>query len=461
MSTFSSLYLIALASGILLYIIPKILSQREGLVSLRNFFIAGLIIFQITGPAASLISGDVASFQPSDVDGTSVKFSLMITVFVLIFLCTYQGTTRFVDAVFSRRPERRETYSPLGLMVIAISMIGFGVLSQYVLVYLPVLGPGFQRIAYGLYAIGAGLATWSAAPRLMNPFYLFTSLGVILVALVLTFAQNFGRRDLLGVILAVLWALYFSHWKHLPFTKLVIRFGTISFCGVILLGLVTSARSGVFREQSAMQNISSLKGASAGKGVRAIFYGQQAGLNSMWLIESRPESHAYDTLHSVKLVLAFPIPRSMWVNKPDALGYTMPKTEIKISKKAKGWNIGPGIIGHIANDNPYIALWLYPIILGAILRFFDRAVVWFSDNPFIVLPVGGAIGQVVAMPRGELGTFFFLAMLNIISAYVLMKVISWVLKVIGWIQVEHGEWGDDADWDYDSYPSSDYAEEYV
>lgn len=194
-----------------------------------------------------------------------------------------------------------------------------------------------------------------------------------------------------------------------------------------------------------MQNVAALKDASVGEGVLDLLTGQRAGLNSMWLIESRPQQMKYDTLHSLRLMIFFPIPRTFWQQKPDALAITMPKTELYVSGKPAGWNIGPGIIGHIQNDNPFIALWLYPLLIAGVLRFFDRATQWFSSNPFVVIPIGAAIGQVIAMPRGELGSFFFAAIVNITLSYIIMKVISTTLKLFGFIRVVPHGWDQPAD----------------
>ncbi len=470
MATLIAFYLFFVAACLLLYVLNQVLSGKEELVSLHNFFIAGLIIFQVSGAGLSIISGDTGHFHPAEIDSTSVKYAMILSVFIVIYLCTHKMSTAFIDRRFERRSGMKTSYSPIGIMVIAGSIIGFGIVSQYVLVYIPVLGPGFFKIAYGMYAIGAGLAAWVAAPRLWNPFFLLLASFMILTAMVLTFAQNFGRRDLLGVVLAVLWALYFSHWRSLGFRKVFMRMFVVSFAGLILLALVTSARSGDFRDQTAMENISTLKSASASEGLADVFYGQRAGLNSMWLIETRPDSHPYDTLHSIRLFVTLPIPRATWPGKPDALGITMPTKEIKVRGKPPEWNIGPGIVGHIANDNPYLAIWMYPIILGFTIRFFDRAVVWFSTNPFVVLPMGAAIGQFVAIPRGELGSFYFLAILNIVSSFVIMKSISWVLTQIGWVKAEPGGWdenweGDNAGWDgdeewgYEATYGDEYGEE--
>lgn len=442
MATIVSFYLYAFALFLAGYVLVQVARREEELVSLRNFFIAGLIIFQVTGAALSIQMGDVAYFMPADLDSSSVKYAFMLTVFTIIFLFTYRRSTGLLDKFFAKRAGAATAYSPLGMIVIACMTLGFGLFCQYGLVYIPVLGPGFYKLAFGLYAIGAGLAAWTMAPRLMNPFFLIVGGGLIMVAAGLTFAGNFGRRELLGVVLAILWAMYFSHWRNFGFKGVLARFSVVSLGGLILLGLVTSARSGEFRDQSALQNISTLKSASAGEGIIDVLYGQRAGLNSMWIIESRPDSHDYDTLHSLKLIISFPIPRAAWINKPDALSITMPKNEIKVSGMPKNWNIGPGIVGHIANDNPYLALWLYPIIIGFVFRIFDRAVVWYSTNPFVVLPMGAAIGQVVGMPRGELGTFFFLALLNVIAAFIIMRVISYVLSTIGWIKKIDQSWDD-------------------
>lgn len=459
MGTLVTLYLFLFAFALVVYMGNQIISGKEELVSLRNFFFAGFIIFQVTGPALSIITKDVAYFHPANIESTSMVYSVMMTVFVVIFLLTYQLSTKFFDKRFTARSSKQAVYSPMGILVIAGVIVGFGAVSQYGLVHIPVLGPGFYKLAYGMYAIGAALAAWAAAPRLWNPAYLIPASAIIILAAGLTFSQNFGRRDILGVVLAILWALYFSHWRTLGFRKIFIRLGVVVAVGMLLLGLVTSARSSEFREQSAMENITSLKSASAGEGVMDMLYGQRAGLNSMWLIESRPHSREYDTLHTLKVFFTFPIPRTVWQNKPVALSLSMPGSEIKVSGKPKGWNIGPGIIGHIENDNPFIALWLYPILLGFFIRLCDRAVMWCSANPFVVLPMGAAIGQLVAMPRGELSTFTFIATINIIGSLVIMRIISWFLTLIGWIKTEQYSWDDEYDSQADD-SAYEYDEQY-
>jgi hypothetical protein len=143
----------------------------------------------------------------------------------------------------------------------------------------------------------------------------------------------------------------------------------------------------------------------------------------MYLIEARPEIMPYDTLHSLYYGATMPVPRQFWAEKPQALGLTV-VPEIGIRFKSGGFNIGPGMIGHIANDNPYIALWLYPIIFATFLRIGDDIIKRCANNPFVVLPLGSCLAEVLAFSRGELGLFVFRAVATIISAYVVL----WILE---------------------------------
>ena len=135
--------------------------------------------------------------------------------------------------------------------------------------------------------------------------------------------------------------------------------------------------------------------------------------------------------------------------------------EQKIRNVSRHINIGPGIIGHIENDNPFIALWLYPFILAFYFRFLDRVVIWNPDNPFLVLPMGAALGQFIAIPRGELGAFFFAGTLNVVGSLVIMLVISYILKTFGIISKSTDDEYYETDEYQDQYSDSDsYSDEH-
>lgn len=457
MVALSTFILFALALFLFAYMGTQAVRGTVDIVSTRNLFLLGLVIFQLTGPAMSMVLGARSSFYPSNLPSTSIVYTLMVSVFVVLFLVSYMNSTKIVDSVLCRREASHLHYSPAALMTIAFATIPIGLVCQFVLIYIPVFGPGFRMLSYGMYTVGSGLASWVWFKRFYHPVYMTLAITVIMMALLLTFYKNFGRRPLVGVAVGIGWAAYYSHWRSLGLSAVIKRGAVVAFGGFFLLALVTSARDSSTQKQSILQNVSALKGASFSSGAMDLVTGQQAGMTSMWLLETRPNSKNYDTLHTVYSVLTFPIPRASWPGKPVGLSISMPSSEMKIAGKPRDWNIGPGLIGHIENDNPFIALWLYPIFFGIYFRVFDRVVALFPENPFAVLPMGAALGQIIAMPRGELGSFFFIANLNVFGALAIMISISFMLKLLGFISYQ----ADDEELYYDDgYDQDDNQYDY-
>ncbi|MEI2825138.1 MAG: hypothetical protein V9F04_01160 [Dermatophilaceae bacterium] len=103
----------------------------------------------------------------------------------------------------------------------------------------------------------------------------------------------------------------------------------------------------------------------------------------------------------MKLFLSFPVPRQFWDDKPDAIARTVVK-EVNVQGVPEGFNIGPGLLGHCANDNPWIARpAVLRCVLALFLRLLDEMIVVHPNNPFVVLPVGAAIGQIMGLARRD------------------------------------------------------------
>jgi hypothetical protein len=123
----------------------------------------------------------------------------------------------------------------------------------------------------------------------------------------------------------------------------------------------------------------------------------------------------------------------IYPDKPTALAQVVPKQSGSIAYKAETYNVGPGIIGHIANDNPWLALVPYAVFLGLYLRLLDDLVKWNALNPFVLLPIGVGLGQIIGLARGETGHFMFMGMLNMLGAYVAMQVFVRVATTFGFV----------------------------
>ena len=143
--------------------------------------------------------------------------------------------------------------------------------------------------------------------------------------------------------------------------------------------------------------------------------------------------YPHDHAHSVRYLLLHPIPRAYFPSKPDGLGHTMVK-DAGIPKKPKNYTVGPGLIGHIWNDWPYLCLLIYPWLLGILVKFLDIVLIRFTDSALPTILASVTMGQVVGLPRGELGLFIFNGASAFLGAYLAFRLgillMPWIKKRI-------------------------------
>ncbi|MDQ7013663.1 MAG: hypothetical protein Q9O74_07160 [Planctomycetota bacterium] len=430
MATLVGIYLTLLAFSLVGLMYVQARAGKVDLLCTRNFFILGFIIFQLTGGAASLFFDEYGYFRIQNFTLTPVIYAIMSTIFTVLLLLFY--SKGWITAKLAQRFRLQPVAAGAGsLLTLAWVFIGVGIAFRFGFVYIPIIGGGFDMLGNGMLAAAAGMATWAAVSRLSNPFVLLLTLAVIGVAGIVTIAGDFGRRDLLGVIGCIGWAAFHGYWKHLGFKAAWWRLVVVGSAGFLFLAAFTAAREGNFRDKSATDILASLQGADVGSGAWDLITGQNAGANSMWVIEQYPKNRDFDTLHTLRSVLYFPIPRTFAPNKPIALALSMPD-DAGIRNKPENWNIGPGIIGHIAHDNGWIAMIPYALLIGLYLRFFDEIVRQNPLNPFAILPMGVALGQFIGMPRGEFALFFVLSIVYSFGTFAVMMFCYQGMKILGW-----------------------------
>lgn len=431
MATICGIYLTLLALFLIGLMYFQARAGKVDLLCTRNFFILGFIVFQLTGGAASLFFHEFGYFMIQDFTLIPVIYSIMCTVFTVLLLFFYGKG--WITARLAERFRLQPVAAGAGsLLTLAWVFIGVGVAFRFVFVYIPIIGAGFDMLGNGMLAAAAGMASWAAVSRLFNPFVVGVALAAIAVAGVVTISGDFGRRDLLGVIGCIGWAAFHGSWKHLGFKAAWWRLLAVGSVGFLFLAAFTAAREGSFREKSATEILASLQGADVGSGAWDLITGQNAGANSMWVIEEYPKNLDFDTLHTLRSVLLFPIPRDfLGERKPVALALSMPD-DAGIRNKPDNWNIGPGIIGHIAHDNAWIAMIPYALFIGLYLRFFDEVVRQNPLNPFAILPMGVALGQFIGMPRGEFALFFVLSVVYSFGTFAVMMCCYQGMKMLGW-----------------------------
>lgn len=400
------------------------------LASLRNIFFLSFVIFQLGSGATALFTEYWHQYPLSRPGTTAWIFTTACLGFTAIFLTAYHWGLG-VRALAARLPGENASPSTTSLLVLAGAIVGTGAVFKLVLIYVPVFGPLSDIIGGALIALAAGLATWAWAPRLMNPVIAAYAGAIIVLAMGFSLVGTFGRRDLVAVLASGLWGFYHAWWKHGSFGFVIKRFSVAAAAGIVVVAAYTSVRSHQLKDAGIGAVARSMAGADVKGGVLDLAHGQFSGNISMWIIETRPDSFPYDTLHSARYLTTNIIPRKFYPDKPLGLGLIIPD-QANLRNMSSGFNVGPGMIGHIFNDNPWIAFWLYPIFFGLLIRFADEAIATHYYSPFVILPIGAGLGEYIGLARGEIGLFTFNAILAIASAYFAMIAIRWLLHQFGW-----------------------------
>ncbi len=418
-----------MAGALLTLIVMQARSGKHPIISARNLFLAGFIVYQLTSGSIAFFSQQYWEVPLSNPESTGVLFVLWCAVFLAIFLSVYHaGWFTFGLPKLLAKPS--PTPAPATMMSLAIGFLVLGYAMRLGFQFVPVIGVLGTMTGVTIAIAAAGVACWLWAKQLFNPSRAAFAMTIFGAATALAIFRTFGRRDLVSVAVVCLWGAYHGHFKKQNLSRMAVPFAGVALAGLIVIAAYTSVRSHESKQQGFLSQVTALANADIKAGIIDIFAGQGTAPISMWLMESRPGSFEYDTLHTLRYTFLNIIPREWWPNKLSSLGLDM-VPQAGISHKGQGFTVGPGLMGHIANDNPYICLVLYPALLGGFIRILDEMVEREPDNLFVVIPVGVALGEIVAIPRGETGLFVFRTILAVVAAYIGMRVVARLLIAFG------------------------------
>ncbi|HYF14184.1 MAG TPA: hypothetical protein VD971_03830 [Phycisphaerales bacterium] len=442
-----------LALGAGLYLLIRV-NRGFPILSQFHFFLAGFIIFQLTSGALCFAYGRYGEGQGVTDPVTSGFIYLgYVVVFLTIFLIAYHRGW-FTFGIYRRIGERFPAPGSVTMMILAAGILGMAAVFRFVLAFVPVFSQLALIIAAALCAAAAATASWAWARHWRNPAFIAGAMAIVAGAVLMMMYQNFGRRDVTSVLLACTWGAFHGYFKHVSFRRAALPLAVVAVMGLTVISAFTNTRSERIKEMGIGEVVGRLFSANIVNGWIDMFSGQDAAAYSMYLIENRPEASPYDPLHSLVYGVTMPVPRQFWDGKPTGLGLTM-VPEMGIRFKSSGYNVGPGLMGHIANDIPYIALWLYPLLIAGLLANGDRLIARFPDNPFIVIPLGVPLGEIVAISRGELGLFLFRTVAATISAYFFMWLVARVFIAFG---MRYGTMAGEAGHDQDGVEYADAGE---
>ena len=429
-----SILFIAQGLLVLTLIVRDGVSRRVEIASARNLFLIGFVVFQSFSAATAMTTGLFGEVPVRTPLPTGFLFFILTSVALAIFLRTWRKSK--IAAKASSLPAKLDFKETSSLWLMSFICLGFGLISKFVLVFVPIFGVLSVQLATGMFAASVGLAAWqwSRSPWNAANLLLFLAISVVVIGAMLSGA--FGRRPLLTVMLVIGFAYY---WRVARYKDPRQVFTRAFFLALIVSGpmiLFTAARKGSERERSASDFVSavaSIQPSDISKSIISLLSGQDTAANSMWIIENMGDRYPHDYAHSVRYLLLHPIPRAYFPTKPDGLGHTMVK-DAGIPKKPKNFTVGPGFVGHIWNDWPYLCIFIYPWLVGILVKFLDTILIRYTDSPLPTMLASVTMAQVTGLPRGELSLFIFNGASAFLGAYLAFRfgilLMPWIKKRI-------------------------------
>lgn len=404
-------------------------SGKRPLLSIRNVFLAGVVLFQLSSGAISFYYQHFGDTPIGDPVGSGLKFLGILATFLVIFFVAYD-TGWFTFGIQNRIKLRAPIPGVGAMIVLALASLVVSGILELTLKNFGLIGILAELIGIAFAAMGAGAAAWLWATRPRNLAMFLFMLAVVAVACGLSVFESFGRRGLVSVMVAAIWGVYHGGFKYISFKRAALPMAVIGAGGFILVAAFTSTRGEAGKGVGIVENVTRLANANIGGGMVDLLSGQDAAGCSLWVIENRPEPFPYSPLASIYYVLVNPVPRIIWDDKPLGLGTQM-VTQAMITGKGSEYSVGPGLVGHLVNDNPWLSVWLYPILLAAWFRILDDLLRRFPNHPYMVLPLGIELGEILGIARGEMGFFIFRSVVGMASAYFGTLILARFLRAVG------------------------------
>lgn len=397
-----------LTAGLIL--IPY-LRRRGTLLSAWNLLLLGIFIFVGLGCFEAALSPmrfhGLEWFNPTRAEVH--WFVAANTVFLAVLLVSHRYDplpSKVSDILLSKWPPITVPVIFYVLMACALVMLAHLLFSRVVF-----FAQLFQNLSHkaAVFASVFGFVLWHRNRR--NMFWLALSIGVFLGACFYSMLAGGGRRLLLSVLFGPVLYLYMAHARHWRPMKGAVSVAIASVILFVCTLMYSSIRhydsvkgsegrtaSGLLRQ---LENLTTINWADR-------FLKDQLHFLSQQTVHYALLTHHYintgelepKSLNTIRFVLAYPIPRSMWPQKPSALGIVIVTDAVRYQGYT---NWGCGISGQVVYEGGLFVAALYGYLAAFFISLFDKPLVKQPTNPFLIAMLAAASAHLLAWPRGDLG----------------------------------------------------------
>jgi hypothetical protein len=425
MSTLMILTCAALMAVVAAILLRNLLKRNYDLLSWRNLFLVGFFHFVLLSGYFTASSGEGAiklSSVTSDVMG-------LYTLSALLFFCVFMGCSRWAFRrgwVVRLLPRLELPVTSPGVIIAVVVLLGASLVSLAMRGgYLALLATNMRA---GMAAAATGLATFYLLARRFNPASWALFACTLGASIAVSTAGGIGRREVLSVLIAIPWMWYFMSLRYRSAASIAVFASASAAAGVIFLVLFTGIRfKGVNDEGTRAPGAAErfhqitdlLINPSVKRGAfRSMLYTDTANV-TMYIMQHYPDSYEYLPGHAALWVLVNPIPRSLYPDKPEALGIILSK------HMGRAENLGPGILGQGWSEAGLIGVFAFAVFFGCLYGAVDRGLLERGSNPYFAAVMAAGAGNVFAMPRGDVALFS----IQVAAAMVGSGTVLWVVKL--------------------------------
>ncbi|GAB4109201.1 MAG: hypothetical protein Kow00105_17700 [Phycisphaeraceae bacterium] len=304
-------------------------------------------------------------------------------------------------------------------------------------VVIPLIGALTVAASFGFIATSASLVGWAVSRNVMNPVYWVFGIAIVSIDLITSIINQFGRRPMLAVLLAVLWGAYYARIRFLSAAKGLAVLACLIIPPFLLLSVYTAVRTQEFREMGALQIIQELMNPADMDIVEGIYdtlAGQTTGAAALWTIENYPEPYARRHLFSLGYLFVANIPRALWPEKPVVFsGHIAYQANIQGANVNRalyvdeGVTLPPGVIAYAEAEGGLYAVIIYAIFFAVSLRFLQNLGSLHPHNAFVFGIIGASLGNLTGLARGDISLFYNMMILSMGCSYLALYVFTKVL----------------------------------
>jgi hypothetical protein len=406
--------------ALLMVVIPYLRRKSDLITAFNCFMIGGGCFIGMSGMAAATNPEPYLQYTTRD-------YSLFMIGAITFYFCVV-GVYWYLR--WPRRLASRTMRSwPPATNSAIVTMIAIAIGMWFTRFIVPPI-PGVAQFiiiigTFGsIYAMGMATTFWNRSP--LNPITVTVLLSTASLAVGMSVLGGTGRRFLVSVLFAFICTLYWLRFREANRAKTITILLVLLSVAVLFVNGYSAVRHRIHKHEEhdtlrdkAVALISGSYDRIFSAGGMAQMLGQNAVEVSLTSINMYGSRYPHRPFHTIKFVLANPVPRYFWEDKPKGLGFMVPREYGRRGSRAT-W--GPGIVGHGFHEGGLHILILYGVLMGFFLAWFDELLIQQPQNPYLIASLAAISGQVIGWARGDIGTFTVQIIAGLLAGLVLITI---------------------------------------